>query len=178
MHNFEDEDMKIVGNSSDEQTTSYGDIAAVAFKLQLESGNIEKAKHLGTLLADKISSSPFIDKVSKHKMILIRFCVTNFITVLLQDETLTHIAVDHFEGAVAEKFGINADDDMVSEMYTVFLIASREKINVAQHIAQTYSRFCTSKGDAIADALAIYDFCGETVSSAIKSLNFVDVRSI
>lgn len=178
MHNFEDEDMKIVGNDAENQTKSYGDIAAVAFKLQLENGNIEKAKHLGTLLADKIASAPFIDNVSKQKMILIRFCVTNFITILLQDETLTHIAVDEFEGAVAEKFGINADDDMVSEMYTVFLIASREKINVAQHIAQTYSRFCTSKGDAIADALGIYDFCGETVSSTIKGLNFVDTRSI
>lgn len=178
MRSFEDEDMKIAGVTAEEENTSYGDIAAVAFKLQLESGNIEKAKHLGTIVADKIASAPFIDKVSKQKMILIRFCVTNFISIMLRDETLTHIAVDGFESIVAEKFGISADDDMVSEMYTVFLIASREKINVAQHIAQTYSRFCTSKDDAIADALGIYDFCGDAVSSAIKALNFVDIRSV
>ena len=178
MHNFEDEDMKIVGNNTDEETASYGDIAAVAFKLQLESGNIEKAKHLGTLVAEKTSSAPFIDGASKQKLILIRFCMTNFISVMLQDETLTHIAVDAFEEVISEKFGINADDDVVSEMYTVFLIASREKINVAQHIAQTYSRFCTSKGDAITDALSIYDFCGEAVASAIKALNFVEIRSV
>lgn len=178
MRSFEDEDMKIAGATAEEENTSYGDIAAVAFKLQLESGNIEKAKHLGTIVADKIASAPFIDKVSKQKMILIRFCVTNFISIMLCDETLTHIAVDGFESIVAEKFGISADDDMVSEMYTVFLIASREKINVAQHIAQTYSRFCTSKDDAIADALGIYDFCGDAVSSAIKALNFVDIRSV
>jgi len=178
MRSFEDEDMKIAGATAEEENTSYGDIAAVAFKLQLESGNIEKAKHLGTIVADKIASAPFIDKVSKQKMILIRFCVTNFISIMLRDETLTHIAVDGFESIVAEKFGISADDDMVSEMYTVFLIASREKINVAQHIAQTYSRFCTSKDDAIADALGIYDFCGDAVSSAIKALNFVDILSV
>ncbi len=178
MHSFEDEDMKIVGNDNEEQNTSYGDIAAVAFKLQLESGNIDKAKHLGTIVADEIAAAPFIDNESKQKMILIRFCVTNFISVLLRDETLTHIAVDGFESIVADKFGISSDDDTVSEMYTVFLIAAREKINVAQHIAQTYSRFCTSKEDAIADALGIYNFCGEMVSAAIKSLNFVDIRSI
>ena len=178
MHSFEDEDMKIVGNDAEEETTSYGDIAAVAFKLQLESGNIDKAKHLGTVIAEKIVSAPFTNKVSKQKMILIRFCVTNFISVLLRDETLTHIAVDGFESIIADKFGISSDDDTVSEMYTVFLIAAREKINVAQHIAQTYSRFCTTKDDAIADALSIYDFCGEAVSSAIKALNFVDIRSI
>ena len=176
MHNFDDDDMKIVGTK--EQSSSYGDIAAVAFKLQLESGNIEKAKHLGLLLAEKVSFADFSANVSKQKMILIRFCVTNFITILLQDETLTHIAVDNFEAVVSEKFNINADDDMVSEMYSVFLIASREKINVAQHIAQTYSRFCVSKNDAIADAIEIYNFCNEAVSATIKSLNFVDVRSV
>ena len=176
MRGFEDEDMKIVDNTTEE--ASYGDIAAIAFKLQLESGNIEKAKCLGTLVADKIATAPFIDKVSKQKMILVRFCVTNFITVLLQDETLVHIAIDTFEGIVAEKFGIDPDDDMVSEMYTVFLIAASEKINVAQHIAQTYSRFCTSKDDALNDALKIYDYCNETVTSIIKSLNFVDIRSV
>lgn len=178
MHSFEDEDMKIAGTTAESENTSYGDIAAVAFKLQLESGNIEKAKHLGVIVAEKIAVSPFVEKVSKQKMILIRFCVTNFISVMLHDETLTHIAVDGFESIVTEKFGISADDDMVSEMYTVFLIASREKINVAQHIAQTYSRFCTSKDDAIADALKIYDFCGNVVSSTIKALNFVDIRSV
>lgn len=178
MHGFEDEDMKIVTTATEEEETSYGDIAAIAFKLQLESGNIEKAKHLGTLVANKIIASPFIEKVSKQKVILVRFCVTNFITVLLQDETLVHIAVDNFESIIAEKFGIDPDDDMLSEMYTVFLIAAREKINVAQHIAQTYSRFCTSKEDALNDALSIYKFCNETVSSIIKELNFVDIRSV
>lgn len=177
MHSFEDEDMKIAGQSP-EENTSYGDIAAVAFKLQLENGNVEKAEHLGDIVAEKIIASPFVEKVSKHKLILVRFCVTNFISVILQDETLTHIAVDKFESIIAEKFGIRADDDMVSEMYTVFLIAASEKINVAQHIAQTYSRFCTSKEDAIADALQVYEFCNQIVSSAIKSLNFVDLRSI
>ena len=133
MRSFEDDDMKIVGNDTEEENTSYGDIAAVAFKLQLENGNIDKAKHLGTIVADKIALAPFINKVSKQKMILIRFCVTNFISVLLHDETLTHIAVDGFESVVADQFGISSDDDMVSEMYTVFLIAAREKINVSQH---------------------------------------------
>ena len=178
MHGFEDEDMKIVTTTTEGEETSYGDIAAIAFKLQLESGNIEKAKHLGSLVANKIIVAPFIEKVSKQKVILVRFCVTNFITVLLQDETLVHIAVDNFESIMADRFGIDPDDDMLSEMYTVFLIAAREKINVAQHIAQTYSRFCTSKEDALSDALEIYNFCNETVSSAIKELNFVDIRSV
>lgn len=175
---LEDEDIKIAGKDEPYSDKTPEDTAAAAFRLQLENGNIDKARLLGVLVADKISSAGLLDKVSKQKMILVRFCITNFITVMLQDETLTHTAVDSFEDIMSKNFGISADDDLVSEMYTVFLIAAREKINVAQHIAQTYARFCTFRDDAVSDALAVYSFCSDAVSESIKSLNFVNIKSV
>ena len=175
MPDFEDQDMKIAG-VAERQDISTGDEAAHAFKLQLENGNIEKAKRLGDMLAEEIL--PQVSEFSAQKVILVRFCVTNFVTVRLSDETLTHIVIDRFENALNEVFGTDAEDDTANEMYSVFLLAARERINVAEHIARTYARFCDDKEAAIEEAMNLYDYCDRLVTSFVKQLNFVGICSL
>ena len=172
MTDFEDRDMKIAG-VAEQDDSSTGDAAAHAFKLQLENGNIEKTKLLGDLLAEKIL--PQISGFSPQKVILVRFCITNFVTVRLADETLTHIVIDRFENALDDAFGTATEDDTASEMYSLFLLAARERINVAEHIARTYAGFCDDKEAAVDEAMKLYDFCDRLVASLVKQLNFVGI---
>ena len=174
-----DDDMKIA-TTFKELKVDNSEQTAVAFKLQKETGNIEKAKLLGNILGNDIIEKYLYAPYTQQKLILIRFCLTNFLAVLLEDETLTHIAIDEFDATLL-KFNQNyQNDNLTSEMYSIFLIASNEKINVAQHIAKAYSQFCSKldKNDHNNEAIAIFHECELLTNKRIKELNFINVNLI
>lgn len=174
-----DNDIKIA-DFSKEPTTDMSEETAVAFKLQKESGNLDKAKMLGSFLSDDVINAYLLGNYTQQKLILIRFCITNSLTSLLKDETLAHIAIDEFDFSLSKYTNLKPNDDLSGEMYSIFLIASSERINVAQHIAKAYSQFCSKLGDDDynTQAIDVFNFCEILVKRRIAELNFVNVNLI
>lgn len=174
-----DEDIKIA-TSTRKQNTDNSDQIALAFKLQQENGNIDKAKLLGTLLSNDVNSVFLTKEYTKQLLILVRFCVTNSITIFLENETLAHIAIDEFDSSLSNLTGIKNNDNLSGEMFSLFLIASSERINVAEHIAKAYSQFCTdeNKKEYASQAIQTFDSCNKLVKKRIEELNFVNIKSL
>ncbi len=178
--NFQnDDDIKIATNLKKE-TTDNSEQIAIAFNLQMQAGNINKAKILGTTLGSDIIKKFLNLPYTQQKLILIKFCLTNFLTVSLEDETLTHIAIDELDSMLSKFTGCPQNDNLTGEMYSIFLIASNEKINVAQHIAKAYSQFCSKldNNNHNDEAMKIYNECELLTKQRIQELNFVKVNFI
>lgn len=171
-----DNDIKIANFSKDVSSDS-AEQTVVAFKLQQESGNLEKAKMLGSFLSDDVINAFLKEDYTKQKLILIRFCITNAITVLLNEETLAHITIDEFDHSLSKFTNLKQNDDLSGEMYSIFLIASSEKINVAEHIAKAYSQFSNSP-NCKEQAIEVFNFCNALVKNRIEEINFVNVNLI
>jgi hypothetical protein len=174
-----DNDIKIADFSKEEPCDN-SEQTAIAFKLQKESGNLDKAKMLGNFLSDDVTNAFLSQDFTNQRLILVRFCITNSLTVFLQDETLAHIAIDEFDLSLSNLTGVKANDNLSGEMYSIFLIASSEKINVAEHIAKAYSSFYSDSNDQEhkAQAIKIFNFCEALVKTRIKELNFVNIKNI
>ena len=174
-----DEDIKIATNTK-KQSTDNSDQIALAFKLQQENGNIDKAKLLGNILSNDVNNAFLNKEYTNQFLILLRFCITNSITIFLGNETLAHIAIDEFDSSLSDLTGIKNNDNLSGEMFSLFLIASSEKINVAEHIAKAYSQFCVdeNKKEYTSQAIQIFDSCNILVKKRIEELNFVSIKSL
>ncbi len=177
---FENDDDIKIATTTKQQKPDNSEQIAVAFKLQQEVGNIDKAKLLGNNLGNDIIKKYLTSAYTQQKLILIRFCLTNFLTVLLEDETLTHIAIDELDLTLSDFTNNQPNDNLTSEMYSIFLIASNEKINVAQHIAKAYSQFCSKLDNKshYEEAIRIFNECEILTKLRIEELNFVKINLV
>ncbi len=174
-----DEDMKIATTAKKENEDNSEQIA-IAFKLQQESGNIDKAKLLGKILALDIIERYLKIEYTQQKLILIRFCLTNFLTIFLNNESLIHIAIDELDLILSKFTNSKLNDNLTSEMYSIFLIAFNEKINVAEHIAKVYSQFCAEldKTNHYDNAIKIFNECEAITKSKITELSFTNINAL
>ena len=67
---------------------------------------------LGTLLSNDVNSVFLAKEYTKQLLILVRFCVTNSITIFLENETLAHIAIDEFDSSLSILTGIKNNDNL------------------------------------------------------------------
>lgn len=161
---FDDSDMKIVG----EQPVIAADVAEDELKTHQENGNLQKAKALGAVLADKVlsapeSAEPFLTQGRILRSFAVLVGLESYLPVGLPAQT----ARSAFYESLRQQGVYDAICD--DGAFSFYYLCLNEGAAITQKIGETYARLCGSEDSAVcADGERIY----RTFLAEIQELAF------
>lgn len=184
---FDDFDMKIVGETLKDETTTNKELFSdnTEYEKEKQNGNIAKAKELGAVLANEFVSVCKNDELTINeddseslivqKVLLLSFTVMAGLEQFCPNMSVANTARTAFYDKlfVLDKDLFNKSSD--TGAFSFYYLSFRRGTEVDRRVGQTFAMLCSHDGDPIYQELgeALYCWFLSVIESKVKSADFV-----
>jgi hypothetical protein len=148
-----DEDMKIAGDSFKPAPPDAGEAEAKAYLEQKSSGNVEKARRLGSRFAlalrervsENLNDPNFQGELAvreHHKAVLYSYVVNRVIADLSPNSILAQTALNVFYADLEAETPVLAEHVRDMAAYSLYILCERSETCVDDEIGRIYARLC------------------------------------
>ncbi len=182
MFEEDDRDMKIAGDDFEpaETGTAEADDDAQLLAREKENGNLSRARRLGAIMADEVSSiegdSQTADSaLLTQRRILLSFAVEVEFDALLPNSLVAQTAQSVFYNTLRVTAPQFYDDLQASGAFSFYYLCVREGREVKEKVGQTFASLCGRKGDPDYERMGRELYCRFTaqVQHFVDTLEFV-----
>lgn len=188
MNNFDDADIKIFGSSKTEKEVDVLVNMMEVMKVQRENGNVDRAKELGTKIANQICvperiNKSFLEKVSEFKdndaiveqmKLLATFAAEAEIHVALEKYSVSMTAVN----ALYDEL-LKLDDDLydnITDAFTYYYLVLRKGGDIDFYMGKKFAKLCGDGHNEKLEKLGTETFIAakKLTSAEIEKLGFAE----
>lgn len=183
MHVEDDRDMKIAGDDFEpveRPDAREGDDEAALLEQEKENGNLSRARRLGAIMADEVSSVEGDSRTADsalltQRRILLAFAVEVGLDALLPNSLDAQTAQTVFYNTLRTTAPQFYDDLQASGAFSFYYLCVRDGRQVEEKVGETFASLCGRAGDAAYARMGreLYQRFAGQVRQLVDTLEFV-----